>query len=127
TENTRTGSVDTQLSNTKRDDVDERRVDNAVISSPNSSPVRYRGLDPDKVLDAYGFGRYQFFGYFLSEGLNLFYSAAMYVMPYVTPNPVLGCTYKNDSIPVDESCKIALDSEGSPSGVCGVASGTILT
>ncbi|KAK6012856.1 hypothetical protein OSTOST_21966, partial [Ostertagia ostertagi] len=29
-----------------------------------------------------------------NECLNFFYSAAMYVMPYVEPNPVLECTFK---------------------------------
>ncbi|PIO57806.1 hypothetical protein TELCIR_20774, partial [Teladorsagia circumcincta] len=94
TENTRTSSADTQSDSTKSKHVEEQQPNNAVISSTDSSPAHYTGLDPDKVLDAYGFGRYQFFGYFLSEGVNLFYSAAMYVMPYVTPNPILGCTYK---------------------------------
>ncbi|ETN85915.1 hypothetical protein NECAME_06160 [Necator americanus] len=54
----------------------------------------YANLDPDKLVNAYGFGRYQMFGYFLCEFLNFFYSAALYVMPYVEANPVLECTYK---------------------------------
>ncbi|KAK6010623.1 hypothetical protein OSTOST_24345, partial [Ostertagia ostertagi] len=54
----------------------------------------YANLDPDKLMNAYGFGRYQWFVYILCECMNFFYSSAMYVMPYVGLNPILECTYK---------------------------------
>ncbi|KAK5982960.1 hypothetical protein GCK32_011096 [Trichostrongylus colubriformis] len=54
----------------------------------------YANLDPDKLMNEYGFGRYQWFTYVLCEGMNFFYSSAMYVMPYVGLNPKLECTYK---------------------------------
>ncbi|KAK6049428.1 hypothetical protein COOONC_13067 [Cooperia oncophora] len=117
---------DKHLDRTQSDQEDEQLLKD-VSKDHAGHPNPYVDLDPDKLLDAYGFGRYQFFGYFLSECLNFFYSAAMYVMPYVEPNPILGCVYKNKSLPVDESCQITADSEGSPSGVCGVAPGTSLT
>ncbi|KAK6757783.1 hypothetical protein RB195_015541 [Necator americanus] len=79
----------------------------------------YANLDPDKLVNAYGFGRYQMFGYFLCEFLNFFYSAALYVMPYVEANPVLECTYKNQSLNVDGTCWIAPKNNYSLKGKCG--------
>ncbi|XGW05078.1 hypothetical protein V3C99_015895 [Haemonchus contortus] len=87
----------------------------------------YANLDPDKLVNAYGFGRFQWFAYILCECMNFFYSAAMYVMPYVELNPVIECTYKNVSIDVDESCRIAAVNNFSLEGVCGSVEGTYLT
>ncbi|WKY13353.1 hypothetical protein Q1695_004289 [Nippostrongylus brasiliensis] len=86
----------------------------------------YENLDPDKLVDAYGFGRYQIFGYFLTEVMNFFYSAALYVMPYVEPEPILHCSYRNESVPVDESCRIKENNSTSIEGICGVIEDTVL-
>ncbi|KAL6744435.1 hypothetical protein Aduo_017370 [Ancylostoma duodenale] len=86
---------------------------------------KYANLDPDKLVNAYGFGRYQMFGYFLCEWMNFFYSAALYVMPYVEPNPMLECIYQNESFAVDASCWI-MPNNHSLEGVCGVAKDTTL-
>ncbi|KIH43648.1 hypothetical protein ANCDUO_26341, partial [Ancylostoma duodenale] len=86
---------------------------------------KYTNLDPDKLVNAYGFGRYQMFGYFLCEWMNFFYSAALYVMPYVEPNPMLECIYQNESFAVDASCWI-IPNNHSLEGVCGVAKDTTL-
>ncbi|KAK5984504.1 MFS domain-containing protein [Trichostrongylus colubriformis] len=71
----------------------------------------YENLDPDKLMNEYGFGRYQWFTYVLCEGMNFFYSSAMYVMPYVGLNPKLECTYKNESVVVDENSSTTLITE----------------
>lgn len=77
-------------------------------------------------MDAYGFGRYQILCYFLIESMNFFYSAAMYVMPYVAPDPIRHCSYLNESLAVDERCQIASDNNVSLIGVCGEVDGTSL-
>ncbi|XGW05082.1 hypothetical protein V3C99_015897 [Haemonchus contortus] len=118
------GEAETFLESTQSESADEK---NDETKENTTHPDRYADLDADKLMDAYGFGRYQFFGYFLSECMNFFYSAAMYVMPYVEPNPVLECTFMNESIPVDPECRIMAVNEGSPNGVCGTATGTNLT
>ncbi|VDO31911.1 unnamed protein product [Haemonchus placei] len=85
------GEAETLLESTQSETVN---VKNDGTKEHTAHRDRYAALDADKLMDAYGFGRYQFFGYFLSECMNFFYSAAMYVMPYVEPNPVLECTFK---------------------------------
>ncbi|KJH49626.1 hypothetical protein DICVIV_04236 [Dictyocaulus viviparus] len=86
----------------------------------------YENLDPDKLMNEYGLGRYQFFGYFLCEWINFFYSAAVYVMPYVEANPILKCEYENETIAIDESCWIVQNNNYSLSGKCDSVHGTKL-
>ncbi|KAE9417812.1 hypothetical protein Angca_009660, partial [Angiostrongylus cantonensis] len=83
-------------------------------------------LDPDKLMNAYGFGRYQKLIYILCQWTNFFYSAAMYVMPYVEPNPIHECDYENKSITVDKSCWIVENKSHSLYGKCGSTQGTKL-
>ncbi|VDL78978.1 unnamed protein product [Nippostrongylus brasiliensis] len=76
-----------------RKEDDDSSVNNALLSKDNSPQVEstqhdeddnhcvYENLDPDKLVDAYGFGRYQIFGYFLTEVMNFFYSAALVIDP----------------------------------------------
>ncbi|CAJ0603940.1 unnamed protein product [Cylicocyclus nassatus] len=85
----------------------------------------YANLDPNKLVDAYGFGLYQMLCHFLGNGVSFFYSSALYVMPYVGASPTLECVYQNQSLPVDTSCLIS--SKGDLlHGKCGVVENTSL-
>ncbi|CAJ0588025.1 unnamed protein product [Cylicocyclus nassatus] len=102
-------------------------TDSSASLEPSKKVVSYSNLDPDKVVEAIGFGRYQLCGYLLCQGMNFFYSSAMYVMPYVGPDPVLQCIYENQtSLPMGGSCRILPKGNISLEGSCGVVKDTVL-
>ncbi|TKR87412.1 hypothetical protein L596_011813 [Steinernema carpocapsae] len=58
-------------------------------SNDENEEDAYQRLDADKLLEAFGkYGRYQVTGYMILQALNTYYSASMFLMPFIQKNPM---------------------------------------
>ncbi|CCD61826.1 Putative transporter B0361.11 [Caenorhabditis elegans] len=110
---------------------DEMKSENQENNSKKKSSERLKKLDPDKFVEAYGaYGKYQIFTYVLVQTLNFFYSSSMYIMSFVQLNLEKQCEYKNETIPISETCQIETESSkafGNLNGeYCGIAENTLV-